>query len=460
MSSGSPFYPIPGISPDALLSPRKEICNYFSAYPIYSLAWSRLEDRNTMFRMALSSFLEEPVNKLQVVQLSPHHDSSQTPDRPDFGLVAETSVEYPLTKILWQPAKSGYAQTDLLAGTGDSLRIWDCERTGDPSEMGLYKSNLRLRAKLSTRADYAAPLTSFDWNQVDPRLIIASSIDTTCTVWDIETQQAKTQLIAHDREVFDVAFVAGSQDVFASAGADGSIRMFDLRSLEHSTILYETPPTVAPSSSDTHIVDSSYYSENAGAPAARMASFTPPLLRLSCNAIDPNYIATFALDSQVVNILDVRNPGSAVMQLVGHHAPISAITWSPSSPSQLCSAGADSRVLVWDIRQAVATRQHQQRQAAIAAAHAKQLSRLATGKDDLSDDQPLSPSTANSMQTSNAIQAVAQAAAAQALTQQPTQVAPCLTYAARLPVNSLAWHQNSADWVSIGFGNTVQTLRL
>lgn len=65
-----------------------------------------------------------------------------------------------------------------------------------------------------------------------------------------------TQLIAHDKEVFDIAFqgwlrevgvmsrvfMAGSQgpDKFASVGADGSLRMFDLRSLEHSTILFET----------------------------------------------------------------------------------------------------------------------------------------------------------------------------------------------------------------------------
>ncbi|KAJ2758365.1 hypothetical protein H4S06_002732, partial [Coemansia sp. BCRC 34490] len=73
---------------------------------------------------------------------------------------------------------------------------------------------------------------------------------------------------------------------------------------------------------------------------------------------------------------------------------------------------------------------------------------------------PKSATSASGIQTSNAIQAVAQAAAAQALTLNPTNVAPSLTYAARLPVNSLAWHNNSPEWISIGFGNTVQTLRL
>jgi WD repeat-containing protein 68 len=74
---------------------------------------------------------------------------------------------------------------------------------------------------------------------MSPKLIITSSIDTTCTIWDIPSLTAKTQLIAHDKEVFDVRFCAGSVDVFVSCGADGSVRMFDLRSLEHSTIIYE-----------------------------------------------------------------------------------------------------------------------------------------------------------------------------------------------------------------------------
>jgi WD40 repeat protein len=44
----------------------------------------------------------------------------------------------------------------------------------------------------------------------------------------VQTGQAKTQLIAHDKEVYDIAF-APTTDVFASVGADGSVRMFDLR---------------------------------------------------------------------------------------------------------------------------------------------------------------------------------------------------------------------------------------
>ena len=81
----------------------------------------------------------------------------------------------------------------------------------------------------------------------------------------------KTQLIAHDKEVYDLAFsrAGGGRDIFSSVGADGSVRMFDLRHLEHSTIIYE---------------DMQHQ----------------PLLRLAWNKQDPNYLATFAMDANEV----------------------------------------------------------------------------------------------------------------------------------------------------------------
>jgi WD repeat-containing protein 68 len=111
----------------------------------------------------------------------------------------------------------------------------------------------------------------------------SSILSQSCTIWDVNTQQARTQLIAHDREVFDLAFARG-KDVFASVGADGSVRMFDLRSLEHSTIIYESPDL-------------------------------DPLLRLEWNKQDPNYMATFMVDSRRTIILDIRVPSLPVAEL-------------------------------------------------------------------------------------------------------------------------------------------------
>ena len=171
-----------------------------------------------------------------------------------------------------------------------------------------------------------APLTNFSWNEKAPALVVTSSIDTTCTVWNIDTQSAITQLIAHDREVYDVAWLPGSTDIFVSVGADGSLRAFDLRSLEHSTILYETPapknvppPTASPSSS------------------ARPP--TSPLLRIAFNPADSNYMSTFHMDGTDVQILDMRSPGQPVMELRAHRGQINALGWGSTTSPLLASAG-------------------------------------------------------------------------------------------------------------------------
>ena len=166
-------------------------------------------------------------------------------------------------------------------------------------------------------SEYCAPLTSFDWNEADPNIIGTSSIDTTCTIWDVTAQAAKTQLIAHDREVFDLAFARG-KDVFASVGADGSVRMFDLRSLQHSTIIYESPNL-------------------------------DPLLRLAWNKQDANYLATFMVDSQRTIILDIRVPSIPVVELGGHSGCVNAAAWAPHSSCHICTAGDDSQALIWDL---------------------------------------------------------------------------------------------------------------
>eukprot|EP00954_Amorphochlora_amoebiformis_P025075 1370690-Amorphochlora_amoeboformis.AAC.1 len=215
---------------------KKEIYTYEAPWLVYGMNWSVREDKR--FRLAIGSFVEEYNNKVEILELDEENGKFK---------VEEDRVSM------------------------------EC----------LLNNN--------KNSEFCAPLTSFDWNGTDPSIIGTSSIDTTCTIWNVETNQAKTQLIAHDKEVYDIAF-APSPDVFASAGADGSVRMFDLRSLEHSTIIYESPNLV-------------------------------PLLRLSWNKQDPNYLATFLMDQNHVVVLDIRSPAEPVAELKGHHQPINSVAW-------------------------------------------------------------------------------------------------------------------------------------
>lgn len=82
-----------------------------------------------------------------------------------------------------------------------------------------------------------------------------------------------------------------------------------------------------------------------------------PLLRVAFNPWDANYLATFHLDSESVQILDVRAPGSAILELRGHQAGVNALAWGPpgtgfgngTSKGMICTGGDDSQCLVYDL---------------------------------------------------------------------------------------------------------------
>ena len=74
--------------------------------------------------------------------------------------------------------------------------------------------------------------------------------------------------------------------MFASVGADGSVRLFDLRHLEHSTIIYEDPQRRS-------------------------------LLRLAWCKTEPTYLVTIAQDTTEVGIMYINQ--SINQSIQGHN---------------------------------------------------------------------------------------------------------------------------------------------
>lgn len=248
----------------------------------------------------------------------------------EFRQVAQVDHPYPASKIAFIPDYVG-TKPQLLATSGDALRIWEWT-DDDLKGKALLSTVSRTSSTPCTNSlvknpesEYCAPLTSFEWCEANPAILCTSSVDTTCTIWDVETQQAKTQLIAHDKEVYDVAFQTGTDKIFASAGADGSVRCFDLRNLETSTILYEIPDD------------------------------STPILRINWNKKEPNYMAALVMDSSKFLLLDIRVPSLPVAEMEHKltsqrkHKSINAIQWAPHSSSHICSAGDDCYTVIWDV---------------------------------------------------------------------------------------------------------------
>lgn len=349
---------LPGSLQYELANTQPGTSNYLAPWALYAFDWCKWAPQaNNSGKLALGSYLEDGHNFIQILdtQIVPTPSDVFVPGSSkftmDFTKIAEATHSYPVTRLLWEPPSSQKQSTDLLATSGDHLRLWSL-----PSEPPAQQSNSVTgrstrdlpMAKLTPLAllsnsktpDHTAPLTSLDWNTVTPSLIITSSIDTTCTIWDIPSLTAKTQLIAHDKEVYDVRFCANSVDVFVSCGQDGSVRMFDLRSLEHSTIIYE------PTGKEDRDPNGGRISPTL---AQQTMSHPPPLLRLATSPHETHLLATFAQDSNIIRILDVRQPGQALLELRGHGGALSSVEWSPLRRGTLASGADDCQVLIWDL---------------------------------------------------------------------------------------------------------------
>lgn len=97
----------------------------------------------------------------------------------------------------------------------------------------------------------------------------------------------------------------------------GEVHFLICRTLDHSTIVYESPD-------------------------AR------PLLRVEWNPLDANYLSTFAVDSSKAIVMDIRMPSVPAAELEGQNSPVVAMRWSPASSSNLMTSD-EQTVRLWDL---------------------------------------------------------------------------------------------------------------
>jgi DDB1- and CUL4-associated factor 7 len=298
------------------------VLSYTTGWMANGLSWCNREGAG--LRFAVSSYTLDYKNTVDIVE------------KLDDTLVKRATWEhcYPPTRIMFAPQK---ANTDLIISTADYLRLWEIKEVpptaeadkaadAEASDKPLANPNEHIDSEVVMKKvfdggkpnEFCSPVTGCDWNCDDPKMVGCCSIDTTVAIWDVETAKLTMQLIAHDKDVFDIAFAKGTH-TFASCGADGSARLFDLREMEHCTVVYESP----------HF---------------------QPLLRVAWNKLDQTYLAAFGADATEVVIIDIRFPSTPVGTLDnGHTKPINSISWAPNATTHLASAGEDCTANIWDL---------------------------------------------------------------------------------------------------------------
>jgi WD repeat-containing protein 68 len=273
------------------------IKSYHSFNKLYGISF---QNNNSTLRLAVSSLETCNSNKIEIIEL----------DRKNEKLISTCSeeVEFPCSKIMWSPSENN---NTVLASTSDILRLY---KYSDIS--GKLNQVCALNKKQGV--GNGGPLTSMDWNRQNPSIIGVCSIDTTVTIWDLTKNEVKTLLIAHDKEVYDMCF-GQDENVFISTGADGSVRLFDIRSLDTCSVLFESQ-------------DNS------------------PITRVAWNLNNPNFVAALGLDKNLIYVIDQRMANSPYAFLNYHTNVVNAISWAPKSNAYLCSAGDDKNAYIWDIQ--------------------------------------------------------------------------------------------------------------
>ena len=219
-------------------------------------------------------------------------------------LKSQVKCEFPVSSILFSPHEQN---KNLLISTSDKLSVYSYEEE---------KLNLKI-AFIRETENYTGPLTSCDWSRANNAIIGVSSVDRTCSIWDLNKSVEKYMIIAHDKAVYDIS-LGPDEFIFMSTGADGSVRLFDSRQANLSSIIFETRDESA-------------------------------MTRLKWNLVNPNFILTVIVDKNEIYILDQRKLSAPYGILKVHTNVVNNAIWAPQSNSNLISVSDDKSALLWDI---------------------------------------------------------------------------------------------------------------
>jgi WD40 repeat protein/beta-lactamase regulating signal transducer with metallopeptidase domain len=180
----------------------------------------------------------------------------------------------------------------------------------------------------------------------------------TVTLWDVATRKVKATLDGHERGVATVVF-SPDGTTFASGSWDGTIRIWDARTLEPRHVLADIScVTELAFSPDSRLLASAgegdivtLWDVATGGEEARLTGFE---LAVQCVAFSPDgrFLATGGGDNRPdtkgeVKLWDVAQQ-SLVATFDGHTRAVLSIAFSPDG-SELATGSIDETIRIWDV---------------------------------------------------------------------------------------------------------------
>lgn len=243
-------------------------------------------------------------------------------------LYGEHNSVYLTTVDLPGPAFSGKAETKSVVNPGRNKRV-EFQPTmarycpQKPYEVvGLSGTDGKVSivnladGSAHELAGHSGPVPSLSFNRHTPGLATAGC-DGSIRLWDLEKMAEGSALIVDSpAQVNCVEFAPLNNDELASAGEDRTIRFWDYRSGGISRAI-----------TDSHATGVS---------------------ALSYNPNNEFLLATSSGDGAIA-VWDVRMSSASLAGLSSSPGPLNALAWSPHDESVLASGGADREVRIWDL---------------------------------------------------------------------------------------------------------------
>ncbi|KAH7103441.1 WD40 repeat-like protein [Auriculariales sp. MPI-PUGE-AT-0066] len=247
---------------------------------------------------------------------------------------------------LYDVAWSEVHEAQVAGGSGDgSVKLWD-----------VNINDLPIRAW----HEHTRETMSVDWSNVTKDRFLSSSWDGSIRIWTPERPHSLTALAANAACVYQAAWSPHSPGILASVSADGSLKIFDLRSPYAALPSTPAPPRPAGSQPSTSWAPPPV---PLAAPALSVLAHAGEVLTLDWNKYRPWVLATGGVDRAVnlwdCRMLDTPAPAAAPASsarpdgppLLGHEYAVRRVAWSPHRADILASASYDMTARVWQTSQ-------------------------------------------------------------------------------------------------------------
>jgi RNA polymerase sigma factor (sigma-70 family) len=212
---------------------------------------------------------------------------------------------------IWKLDTNLYDRTTpvvVLAAAPDGVTI---AAGGERPETDIQLWDLPTRRVRRVLAGHTDSITALAFSP-DGRLLASGSQDRLIRVWDLTTEDARNKILGgHDKGVTALAFVPTGDKILASAGIDGTVKLWDIVT---------------------------------GRCLATLSDHSGPIFALSA-APDGKTLASGGFDGSVT-LWDLAS--RTAHRLTGHTDKISAVCFSPNG-RLLASASWDATVRIWDL---------------------------------------------------------------------------------------------------------------